>query len=83
MGLVADKPESWVFSSENIEKPTWRDNVWYRCMKPKLKPPGLEWANFQALRRTHVGHEAGIDPKVSAEQRGHGIGVELLHQGRV
>ena len=35
--------------------------------------------NFQALRRTHasLGHKAGIDPKVSADQRGHGIGVAL------
>jgi hypothetical protein len=31
------------------------------------------------MRRTHtsLGHEAGIDPKVAAEQRGHGIGVAL------
>jgi hypothetical protein len=31
------------------------------------------------LRRTHasLGHEAGIDPKVSADQRGHGIDVAL------
>jgi hypothetical protein len=31
------------------------------------------------LRRTHasLGHEAGIDPKVSADQRGHGIGVAI------
>lgn len=79
MGLVADKPEAWVFSSENAETPMWRDNVWYRGMKPKLKLIGLDWANFQVLRRTHasLGHEAGIDPKVAADQRGHGIGVAL------
>lgn len=79
MSLVGGKPEDWVFSSENSLKPMWRDNVWYRCMKPKLKPLGLEWANFQVLRRTHasLGHEAGIDPKVAADQRGHGIGVAL------
>lgn len=79
MELVSDEPEAWVFVSENSEKPMWRDNIWHRCMKPKLEPLGLEWANFQALRRTHasLGHEAGIDPKVSADQRGHGIGVAL------
>ena len=57
----------------------WRDNVWYRNMKPQLEKVGLGWANFQVLRRTHasLGHEAGIDPKVSADQRGHGIGVAL------
>ncbi len=48
-------------------------------MKPKLELIGLGWANFQVLRRTHasLGHELGIDPKVSADQRGHGIGVAL------
>ena len=30
-------------------------------------------------RRTHAspGHDAGIDPKVAADQRGHGIGVAI------
>ncbi len=79
MELVGQDPNAWVFASENPLKPMWRDNVWYRYMKPKLEPLGLGWANFQALRRTHasLGHEAGIDPKVSADQRGHGIGVAL------
>jgi integrase len=79
MELVGEGPKAWVFASENPAKPLWRDNVWYRYMKPKLEPLGLGWANFQALRRTHasLGHEAGIDPKVAADQRGHGIGVAL------
>ena len=79
MGLVAEGTEAWVFSSENAQTPMWRDNIWYRGMKPKLEPLGLDWANFQVLRRTHasLGHEAGIDPKVAADQRGHGIGVAL------
>ena len=79
MGLVAEGTEAWVFSSENAQTPMWRDNIWYRGMKPNLKPLGLDWANFQVLRRTHasLGHEAGIDPKVAADQRGHGIGVAL------
>jgi integrase len=79
MELVGCNPNAWVFASENPKKPLWRDNVWYRYMRPLLKPLGLGWANFQALRRTHasLGHEAGIDPKVSADQRGHGIGVAI------
>lgn len=79
MELVEKKPNAWVFASENPAKPLWRDNAWYRCMKPRLAPLGLGWANFQALRRTHasIGHELGIDPKVSADQRGHGIGVAI------
>jgi len=79
MELVGEDPRAWVFASENPLKPMWRDNVWYRYMKPKLEPLGLGWANFQVLRRTHasLGHDAGIDPKVAADQRGHGIGVAL------
>jgi integrase len=73
------KPDAWLFESENPAKPMWRDNVWYRQMLPRLKKIGLEWANFQVMRRTHasLGHDAGIDPKVSADQRGHGIGTAL------
>jgi len=35
--------------------------------------------NFQVMRRTHasLGHKAKVDPKVAADQRGHGIGVAL------
>ena len=45
----------------------------------RLDPIGLGWVNFQVLRRTHasLGHHAKVDPKVSADQRGHGIGVAL------
>jgi len=79
MELVDRKPEAWVFASENPEKPLWRDNVWYRHMKPRLETVGLESANFQVLRRTHasLGHDIHVDPKVAADQRGHGIGVAL------
>jgi len=47
------------------------DQVW--------EPIGLGWMNFQVSRRTHasLGHHAKVDPKVSADQRGHGIGVAL------
>ena len=47
----------------------WRDNVWYRGMRPRLKPVGLDWANFQVMHSTHatLGHELGIDPKISAD----------------
>jgi integrase len=79
MELVPGNPEAWVFASENPSTPLWRDNVWRRHMQPRLKTVGLEWATFQVLRRTHasLGHDAGIDPKVAADQRGHGIGVAI------
>jgi integrase len=79
MELVDESPDAWVFASENPSTPMWRDNVWYRHMKPKLATVKLEWATFQVLRRTHasLGHDEGIDPKVAADQRGHGIGVAI------
>jgi hypothetical protein len=45
-------------------------------------PPGegrLEWATFQAVRKTNatLSRKAGVDAKVSADQRGHGLGVSL------
>jgi integrase len=78
-GLLGEHADAWIFASENPAKPMWRDNVWHRHMKPCLEKVGLEWANFQVLRRTHasLGHDAGIDPKVAADQRGHGIGVAI------
>src|SRR5262249_50831465 len=39
----------------------------------------LEWATFQIMRRTHasLSRQAGIDPKLVADQLGHGLGVSL------
>jgi hypothetical protein len=39
----------------------------------------LHTVDFQVMRRTHatLSHKAGIDPKVQADQRGHGIGVAM------
>jgi hypothetical protein len=48
-------------------------------IRAKLEPIGLGWVNFQVMRRTHasLGHEDKVDPQVSANQRGHGIGAAL------
>lgn len=48
-------------------------------MLPKLKAVGLEWATFQVLRKTNasLSQKAGVDPKVSSDQRGHGLGVSM------
>jgi integrase len=71
-------PEDWVFPSERITTPLTRDNVWNRYMLPRLQPVELGWATFQVMRRTNasLGH-GRVDPKVAADQRGHGIGVSL------
>jgi len=79
MELVPDQEDAWVFTSENPQTPLRLENLWRRYFHPKLKPIGLGWATFQVLRRTHasLGQNEGIDPKVAADQRGHGIGVSL------
>jgi hypothetical protein len=35
--------------------------------------------NFQVMRATHgsIGHRLKLDPKVTADQRGHGFGVAI------
>jgi hypothetical protein len=40
---------------------------------------GLGWVDFRVMRRTNatLSHGAKVDAKVSADQRGHGIGVAL------
>ena len=60
-------------------KPVWRDTLLYDHIRPKLKPHGLEWVDFQVMRATHasIGHRLKLDPKVTADQRGHGVGVAI------
>ncbi|MBZ5673936.1 MAG: tyrosine-type recombinase/integrase [Acidobacteriia bacterium] len=74
-------PNGFVFASEAGDTPISRDNLWRRYMKPALDKVGLGWATFQVLRRTNasLSHKAGVDPKVSADQRGHGLGVSMEH----
>jgi integrase len=70
-------PEAWVFPSEKLTTPVAKDNCWRRCFLPRLKPLGLEWANFQVMRRTHSSllKELDVDPHVWAEQMGHTVDV--------
>jgi integrase len=72
---VGPEPDAYVFAGEK-GKPAWRDTLHIR---PKLKPHGLEWVDFQVMRATHasIGHRLKLDPKVTADQRGHGVGVAI------
>jgi integrase len=71
-------PGAFVFPSES-DTPLSRDNVLRRYILPRLKDVGLGWVNFQVFRSTNATlmNKAGVDPKVGADQRGHGIGVSL------
>lgn len=78
---VNPAPESWVFASETGDTPLWRDNLLRRHIRPHLEAlePALGWVDFKVMRRSNasLGHGAKVDPKVAADQRGHGIGVSL------
>jgi integrase len=71
--------DMWVFPSATTTTPLGRDGTWRRLILPRLKPLRLEWATFQTMRRTHasLSRQAGIDPKLVADQLGHGLGVNL------
>ena len=76
--LLNVSPDAYLFPTER-NTPLSRDNLWNRQMRPKLETVGLEWATFQVLRRTNasLSRKAKIDDKVSADQRGHGLGVSM------
>ena len=72
-------PDAWVFPSETLKTPLAKDNCWRRWIAPKLKAAGLEWVNFQVMRRPHISlrHELKVDPKTLADQLGHSLDVNL------
>ena len=72
-------PEAWVFPSETPGRPGNKDSIWRHSISPKLKKIDLGWFNFQAMRRTWttVAAGAGVDPKVRADQLGHGVDVDI------
>ncbi len=75
---VDPEPDAFLFASEK-GTPVWRDTLIYDYIRPKLKPHGLEWVDLQVMRATHasIGHRLKLDPKVTADQRGHGVGVAI------
>jgi integrase len=78
MEMLPDRgPHGWLFPSERLTTPLAKDNCWRRCFAPKLKEIGLQWVNFQVLRRTHSSllDDLGVDPQVRADQMGHGVDV--------
>ena len=52
-------------------------NCWKKHFLPHLKTVGLEWVNFQVMRRTHATllDDLGVDPQVRADQMDHTVDV--------
>jgi integrase len=71
------RSDAWVFPSETMKTPVSKDNCWRRHIAPKLKEIGLDWVNFQVMRRTHSSlmNHLKRDPKVVADQLGHTLDV--------
>jgi integrase len=69
----------WLFPSERIVRPLLPDNVLRRSVYTRLEPLGLDWITFAVLRRSHstLHKERGTDPKIIADEQGHGLGVHL------
>lgn len=65
------------FHQNTGETPVRPDNVWHRYIGPKLQTAGLEWINFQVLRRScsSIMSDQGVDAKVVADQLGHTLDV--------
>jgi integrase len=74
--LLGSPAETWLFGSEK-GTPMRRDNIWRKCMYPKLKPVGLEWATFQVMRRTFatLSKAAGVDAHTRSAQMGNTVDV--------
>ena len=69
--------EAWLFPSERGTTPILKDNCWRRHFRPHLEKVGLEWVNFQVMRRTHSSllADLDVDPQVRADQMGHTVDV--------
>jgi integrase len=70
------RSDAFIFASER-KTPLAKENVWRRNILPRLSKAGLEWANFQVMRRTHASimKQLGVDPKWVADQLGHSLDV--------
>lgn len=76
--LALDPSEdAWVLPSETGLTPLAPGNNWKRWIKPRLEEIGLDWVNYQVMRRTHSNlmNEINDDPKLVADQLGHTVDV--------
>jgi integrase len=75
--LPDSSPRAWLFASENPKKPIDYANVFRRRIRPALAKAGLDWVNFQAMRRTSATELGQVekDAKVRPEIMGHSVDV--------
>ena len=75
--LEAKNIEAWLFPNASAEKPMLKDNIWTRKFRPQLKAIGLEWVNFQVMRRTFatLSKQVGVDAHTRSAQMGNTVDV--------
>lgn len=77
--LLASGPKDCVFPSATLVTPIWPENMLSRCIRPRLRPVGLGWINFEVLRHSHstLHKQRDSDLKIIADQQGHGMRTHL------
>ena len=77
--LPANGPTDCVFPSTKLTTPIWPESVLRNYVRPRLRPAGLGWINFEVLRRSHstLHNEHKSDVKIIADQQGHGMRTHL------
>ncbi len=70
---------AFVFPSENLKVPISSRNIWARsasCRDWRTVRPGMGDVSFPGKTNATLSRKAGVDAKVSADQRGHGLESE-------
>jgi site-specific recombinase XerD len=77
--LPANGPNDCVFPSTRLVTPIWPESLLRNYVRPRLRPAGLGWINFQVLRRSHstLHNQRKSDPKIIADQQGHGMRTHI------
>jgi integrase len=77
--LPANGPGDCLFPSSKLVKPIWPESLLSKYVRPRLRPVGLGWINFEVLRRSHstLHKQRESDLKIIADQQGHGMRTHL------
>jgi hypothetical protein len=77
--LPANGRNDCVFPSSKLVKPIWPESLLSKYVRPRLRPVGLGWINFEVLRRSHstLHNQRDSDLKIIADQQGHGMRTHL------
>lgn len=76
--LTDQRPEAWLFPSENGQTPVDPHGLYQRRLQPALEAAGLERPNYQSMRATWstIGGKVEPDAKVRADVAGHRVDVQ-------